>query len=283
MDAVSQLLREAAETTVLPVFGRREAEPEEKAPGEWVTVADRAAEDFLTPRLADLLPGSVVVGEEAAAADPSILNQLGFAGHVWLLDPLDGTANFAAGRSPFALMAALVSDGETTASWILDPLTGQLSRAQRGAGAWLGDRRMTTDPAPPPAEEPATKEPATQDLATKAPATQDLKGAVLRRFLPAGFAAHVAAAESQFAELSAGSGCAGADYPAITTGARDFILYWRTLPWDHAPGVLFVREAGGKAQRLDGAPYLPGQHSRPGLLVARNSAIWAQAHAALVP
>jgi fructose-1,6-bisphosphatase/inositol monophosphatase family enzyme len=111
MDAVSQLMREAADTIVLPVFGRREAAPEEKEPGEWVTVADRAAEAFLTPRLVDLLPGSVVVGEEAAAAEPSIFGRLGFAGHVWLLDPLDGTANFANGRAPFAVMAALVQDG----------------------------------------------------------------------------------------------------------------------------------------------------------------------------
>lgn len=263
MDAVAELLREAADTIVLPVCGKREAAPEEKSPGEWVTTADRAAEAFLSPRLAGLLPGSVVVGEEAAAADPGVLSRLGFAGQLWLLDPLDGTANFAAGRAPFALMAALVESGEITASWILDPLSGRLARAQRGAGAWLADRRITTDQAPVPAGE--------------------LKGAALRRFLPGDFAAHVAAVEPRFAELSAGSGCAGADYPAIATGVRDFTLYWRTLPWDHAPGVLFVREAGGAARRLDATPYLPEQHARAGLLVARNEAIWDDVQAALVP
>jgi fructose-1,6-bisphosphatase/inositol monophosphatase family enzyme len=112
---------------------------------------------------------------------------------------------------------------------------------------------------------------------------EELKGAVLRRFLPDALAAHVASAESRFAELSSGTGCAGADYPAIVTGVRDFTLYWRTLPWDHAPGVLFVREAGGAAQRLDGSAYLPAQHARPGLLVARNTATWQQVLAALVP
>jgi fructose-1,6-bisphosphatase/inositol monophosphatase family enzyme len=263
MDAVSQLLTEAADITVLPVFGRREAAAEEKAPGEWVTVADRAAESFLAPKLKDLLPGSAVVGEEMASADTSLLGHLTSASDVWLLDPLDGTANFAAGTGPFAIMTALVRQGETVASWMLDPLSGRLACAERGAGAWLDGRKVIMDHAPVP--------------------IAALKGAVLRRFLPEALAAHVASVEPQFAELSLGTGCAGADYPAIVTGVRDFTLYWRTLPWDHAPGVLFVREGGGVAQRLDGSAYRPAQYARPGLLVARDSATWHQVRTALVP
>jgi fructose-1,6-bisphosphatase/inositol monophosphatase family enzyme len=263
MDAVSQLLREAANATVLPVFGRGEVAVEEKTPGEWVTVADRAAESFLAPRLTALLPGSVVVGEEMASADADILGHLASASDVWLLDPLDGTANFAAGTGPFAMMAALVRHGETVASWMLDPLSGRLACAQRGAGALLDGRRIMTGSVAAP--------------------IAALKGAVLRRFLPEALAGHVASAGPRFAELSSGTGCAGADYPAIVTGIQDFTLYWRTLPWDHAPGVLFVCEAGGAAQRLDGSPYRPAEHARPGLLVARNIATWHQALAALVP
>jgi fructose-1,6-bisphosphatase/inositol monophosphatase family enzyme len=262
MDAVSQLLREAADATVLPVFGR-EAAAEEKTPGEWVTVADRAAESFLAPRLTALLPGSVVVGEEMASADAGILGHLESDGDVWLLDPLDGTANFAAGTGPFAMMTALVRHGETVASWMLDPRSGRLACAQHGAGAWLDGRRIMTSTGTAP--------------------TAALKGAVLRRFLPEALAGHVASAGPRFAELSPGTGCAGADYPAVVNGIQDFTLYWRTLPWDHAPGVLFVCEAGGAAQRLDGSPYRPAQHARPGLLVARNIATWHQALAALVP
>jgi fructose-1,6-bisphosphatase/inositol monophosphatase family enzyme len=263
MDTVSQLLREAAGSFVLPVFGRAEAAAEEKAPGEWVTVADRAAESFLAPRLAALVPGSVVVGEEMAAADPDVLTHLTSAATAWLLDPLDGTANFAAGTGPFAMMAALLRHGEAVASWILDPQSGRLAQAQRGAGAWLDSQRITTE------------------AATGPDAT--LKGAVLRRFLPEPVARQVASAESRFAELSTGTGCAGADYPAIVASDRDFILYWRTLPWDHAPGVLLAREAGGTAQRLDGSPYQPARHAIPGLLVARNPTTWQQARAALIP
>lgn len=262
METVSRLLTEAADATVLPVFGRREAAPEEKAPGEWVTVADRAAESFLAPKLAALLPGSVVVGEEMASADAGILRHLASAGDVWLLDPLDGTANFAAGTGPFAMMIALVRHGETVASWILDPLSGRLARAERGAGAWLAGQPITTSSAATPATA--------------------LKGAVLRRFLPEALAARVTAAGPRFAELSSGSGCAGADYPAIVTGVRDFTLYWRTLPWDHAPGALFIHEAGGVALRPDGSPYRPAEHARPGLLVARDIDTWHQVSAVLL-
>jgi len=263
MSEVPELLREAAASFVLPVFGRAEAGAEEKAPGEWVTVADRAAEEFLTPRLAALVPGSVVVGEERAAADPAILGHLGAAGTAWLLDPVDGTANFAAGTGPFAMMAALLRQGEIIASWILDPLSGRLAAAQRGAGAWIDGQRITASQTASPDAE--------------------LRGAVLRRFLPREVTTRVAAAEARFKELSAGSGCAGADYPAIVTGERDFTLYWRALPWDHAPGALLAAESGATARRPDGSPYRPADHARPGLLVARNAATWQQARIGLVP
>lgn len=263
MAAVADLLREAAASAVLPVFGRRDAAPEEKAPGEWVTVADRAVEDLLTPALAALAPGSVVVGEEAVSADARVLGRLGSRGEVWLLDPLDGTANFVAGRPPFALMAALLRDGEPVASWMLDPLSGRLAAAQRGAGAWLDGQRVTAPAGAPP--------------------LSALRGAASRRFLPPELASHVASAEPLFAELGGGTRCAGADYPDVAAGVQDFVLYWRTLPWDHAPGALFVTEAGGVARRLDGTRYRAAQHTRPGLLVARDEHVWRAAARALVP
>jgi fructose-1,6-bisphosphatase/inositol monophosphatase family enzyme len=254
MQVVPDLLREAAAAVVLPVFGRSEAEPTQKSPGEWVTSADRAAEAILTPALAGLVPGSVVIGEEAASADPGLLPRLIEADDVWLLDPLDGTANFAAGRSPFAMMTALQHHGQTVAGWILEPQSGRLAAAQRGAGAWVDGTRLTA--------------------AADVPELARIRGAASRRFLPPALAEHLRLAEAEFAALSRGTGCAGADYPAIASAERDFALFWRTLPWDHAPGVLFAIEAGAMAARLDGGQYLTREHGRPGLLVARNAGIW---------
>ncbi len=119
IDEVGELIRQVAHDVVLPRFQHLAAgEVHEKAPGELVTVADQESERLLTTGLMRLLPGSVVVGEEAVAADPQVLRHLDDAGPVWLVDPVDGTANFAAGRDPFAVMVALQRDGETAAGRI---------------------------------------------------------------------------------------------------------------------------------------------------------------------
>lgn len=253
---------EAADTCVIPVFGKREANPEEKSPGEWVTDADKAGEAFLEPALRLLLPGSLVVGEEAATTDPRILDRLASDGNVWLIDPLDGTSNFANGIPPFALMVALIRGGNTVASWILEPVPNQLSIAEKGSGSWINGEQITIE--------------------ESAPDVKDMTGAILRRFLPQDIADHVNSVEGNFAKLSPGSKCAGFDYPAIAKGSLNFALYWRTLPWDHAPGVLFLTEAGGHATRLDGSEYHVADHARSGLLVARNKETWSKVHSTLL-
>ncbi|MBI3429371.1 MAG: inositol monophosphatase [Actinobacteria bacterium] len=262
ISSVSNLLSEVAETCVLPVFGKREANPEEKSPGEWVTEADKAGEAFLEPALRSLIAGSVVVGEEAASQDPRVLDRLKDDGDVWLIDPLDGTSNFASGISPFAIMVALVRNGDTLASWILDPITNQLSVSEKGSGSWVNGERIT--------------------VSENAPELGRMNGAVLRRFLPQELAEHIGTVEKRFANLSLGSKCAGFDYPAIANGSMDFALYWRTLPWDHAPGVLFLQEAGGHATRPDGSVYRVADHARPGLLVACNKEVWSKVKSTLL-
>jgi hypothetical protein len=85
-----------------------------------------------------------------------------------------------------------------------------------------------------------------------------MRGAVLTRFLDQGTAALIAANAHRFAAIQPGRACAGCEYPAVAEGEEDFGLFWRTLPWDHAPGVLLVSETGGAALRLDGSAYRPG-------------------------
>lgn len=262
ISSVSNLLREAAEMHIMPVFGKRESNPQEKSPGEWVTAADKASEAFLEPALRLLIPNSSVVGEEAASADPAVLNRLTNEGNVWLLDPLDGTANFATGVSPFAVMVALVQNGNTVASWIFDPIANQFSVSEKGSGSWINDQRI--------------------EVNNVLPEVSHMDGAVLRRFLPEELADHIVEVEDGFARLTLGSKCAGFDYPDIAKGSMHFALYWRTLPWDHAPGVLFLQEAGGFVARPDGSAYRVADHARPGLLVARNEQIWSMVRSTLL-
>jgi fructose-1,6-bisphosphatase/inositol monophosphatase family enzyme len=260
VDSVGQLLREAAATVVLPSFQHlAEGDIEEKAPGEVVTVADRRAETLIADRLRGLLPDSLVVGEEGVAADPAVLDLLSEQGPVWIVDPIDGTGNFAAGRGPFAIMAALVRGGATVAAWILDPLAGTLAVAESGSGAYVDGVRATL-----PSD-----------------ASGPLRGAAMNRFLPADLQARVRRGLSAIDDVLPGLHCAGREYIDIVTGAQDFVLFWRTLPWDHVPGALLVREAGGVVRRLDGGPYdLTGDGY--GLLAAANEATWERVHAALL-
>ena len=102
-----------------------------------VTAADRAAEIALTERLPELVPGSIVVGEEAVATDPSVLQRLRGAAPVWIVDPLDGTKNFAAGRGPFGTMVALVERGTLLASGIYLPESDRVFLAERGLGTYV--------------------------------------------------------------------------------------------------------------------------------------------------
>lgn len=261
LDEVEDVMRAVASQVILPRFGTLAVEEiEHKDKGDLVTVADREAEQLLTEALADLLPGARVVGEEQAARRPGLLERLDH-GDVWLIDPLDGTRNFVEGTPCFAVMIALLSRGETVAAWLLDPLRDVMARAERGSGAWFGNQRVHTD--------------------ERAPAADQLRGAVLAKYMPPALREHVEDRFTRIQQALPGTRCAGAEYPAIATGAQDFAVFWRTLPWDHAPGALFVTEAGGMAARFDGAPYRASEE-RTGLLVARNRAIWREAQRALL-
>ena len=251
---VSALLREVAEAAVLPRFGQLAAgEIEEKSPGELVTVADREAEQVLHAGLAPLLPGAHVVGEEACAADPALLDGLG-DGLVWLIDPVDGTANFAAGRPPFGLMIALVEDGVPQAGWMFDPLRPRMCHAVRGGGAFV-------DGGPVAARE------------TGAPLPLSALGA---RFLTAERRADIAERSDGQLQSVPIPMCAAEQYPRVVLGENDIALFERTMPWDHAAGALFVEEAGGRVARPDGSDYRVGDAGR-GLIAAASPAMWDRA------
>ncbi|MDB4975366.1 MAG: inositol monophosphatase [Myxococcaceae bacterium] len=260
LDDVSDVMRAVASEVIVPRFrSLNEEDVEEKAPGELVTVADREAEQLLSEALLELLPGSRVVGEEQTAKQPALLGQLE-SGTIWLIDPLDGTHNFVDGRPCFAVMIALLEAGETVAAWLLDPITDVMSRAERGAGAFVDGAQLHT--------------------AKSSPGAGELRGALLKKYMPDALRQQL---EQRIPRLGAtfdGMRCSGAEYPAVAQGQQHFAVFWRTLPWDHAPGALFLSEAGGVSARFDGTPYRVTD-SRAGLLVAHNPTVWDETRAAL--
>lgn len=257
--AVSLAISEVAAMEVAPRFGKLLAsDVSEKTPGEVVTEADRACERALTERLVRIrdIP---VVGEEATADEGSLTQQIAAAPAVWLVDPLDGTSNFVAGSTDHAVMAALVEQGVIIASWMWHPVSEVMAHAVLGEGAWLNGRRVT-------GLDPGRR-------------VDDLRGVLKRRFLPDDVLERVDSGPGMLAAATEGRNCAGLDYPDLAIGAVDFLVYWRTLPWDHAAGALFAQEAGLKAARPDGSPYVPGD-DRFGLLVSHHT-VWNEIRDAL--
>ncbi|SDT71700.1 inositol monophosphatase family protein [Actinoplanes derwentensis] len=263
LDQVAELVREVAHTIVLPRFQHLSADDvHQKAPGDLVTIADQESEKALTRGLAALLPGSTVVGEEAVAADPAVLDRLGGDGAVWIVDPVDGTNNFAAGVTPFCVMVALVRGGVATAAWVLDVVADHLTVAETGSGTYCNGVRVKTR--------------------TDDPGAAALHGVIAHKYFPDDLREQVLSTATGLGGSNTGRHCAGYEYPAVATDEQQFAMFWRILPWDHVPGALIVSEAGGVVRHLDGSEYRPAGHQR-GLLAAANEDIWNTVHGTLFP
>ena len=253
MEAVAGVLREVSEEAIEPRFDAlQEADVRLKSPGEVVTIADEEAERHLKRRLGELLPGAAFVGEEEFSGGAGLAEAVR-GDRFWLVDPLDGTANFVSGSPRWAVMVALVQGGVTSAAWIWQPRARVMYLAEVGAGATRNDVPIARQP--------------------PSPLAGGLRGSVLTRFLDPPTAAHVEANRDHFDAVGPGSGSAGIDYPMVADGEQDFVMFWRTLPWDHVPGALLVSESGGWVRRLNGDPYSPRQPGA-GLLVAATPATW---------
>lgn len=249
-DEILALLRFSAEKAVMPRWRNlATGEIEEKAKDDFVTIADREVEAFLSEALTRLAPGVAVVGEEAAAADPAVLNAL--SGACWIIDPIDGTSNFAKGDGHFAIMVALADGGETLAGWIYDPRRDRLCRARRREGAFVDGERVVA--------QASGRQPPALAAMTKFMAS-DQRALFEREILPA------------YTQADA-PGCSAEQYPLVAFGDHDIAIYERTLPWDHAAGSLFLVEAGGVCARQDGAPYCVDTN-RKGMIAAATPALW---------
>ena len=258
LDRLGQVLREVAQAEIASRFRRLApndviGKPSADDPNDLVTLADRAAEAAFAARLPDLVPGSTVVGEEAVAADPQVLERLRGAAPVWIVDPLDGTKNFAAGHGPFGSMVALVERGVLLAAGIYLPESDRLFLAERGLGTYIDGVRV----------------------APRTPSSDVLSGTVAVRFMPAELAAPVIARATLHRQLP-NVVCAAYEYTQIAAGLKDYTLYFRLLPWDHAPGALLVREAGGVVRHPDGRDYDLFDQREP-TLVSPDEPTWQRA------
>jgi fructose-1,6-bisphosphatase/inositol monophosphatase family enzyme len=245
---VAEIIREVARAEVLPRFGNlAQGEVLEKAPGDLVTVADQASERELSARLTALLPGSRVVGEEAVFADPRVLDALDGPDPVWIIDPIDGTENYANANARFSILVALARGGVLEAGWIYVPWLDRMAHAVRGGGAFLDGRPLRVGAAPDPAA-----------------GLLDLEVSTSRpRFWTERSRDAISALSTHGVAFFYGDG-AGLDYLAMASGRRGCaLMVWENV-WDHAAGLLLHAEAGGTAITADGTPFrLSGGNALP--------------------
>ena len=261
-DKVAALIAEIAEEEIMPRFGALASHEiaTKSGPEDFVTAADHAAEARLEQALGALYPGAVFVGEEAAAADPALVRRLDHEhGAFWIVDPLDGTRNFVQGRREFATIVALIENGELRQGWIYAIPDRACAIGSKGDGAsWDGERLGPVTPA-----EGAIS--GYRAMNSMAPEWKDRIAPALKTTL-----------KTERARCSAYA------YIHLARGDRDFAIYSRVNPWDHAAGVLLLGEIGGRAAYLDDeSPYAPRLTIGRPLLVAGSTQIWESVKAAI--
>ena len=258
VDALMIILRDAAKAEILPRFRRLDASMvrQKSEAIDLVTEADEQAERMIKAAVADLAPDALFVGEEAVAADPALLDRMNEADLAIIVDPVDGTANFAAGLPLFAVMMSVVHRGETVAGIIYDPMGDDWFVAEKGAGAFMkrpdgsAERLKVAMP----------------------PALEQMVGTVSIAFLPSDSKANVLGNLAKV-RVAANYRVAGHDYRLFSSGHTHFVMFNKLMPWDHLAGTLIAEEAGGYAARFDGSPYLPS-HRTGGLILAPDRETW---------
>jgi fructose-1,6-bisphosphatase/inositol monophosphatase family enzyme len=250
---VEAAVRKAAAAEITPRWRQLAAHEivEKSGPHDLVTIADRSAEEHLTVSLTALLPGSVVVGEEAVHAEPSVYDAMHGDAPVWIVDPVDGTRQFVHGEPGFCTLVALALHGELLASWTYAPVLEEMAVAVRGGGARLnGEPIRAGSPAPG----------ADLRIAMSHPdyTTPDQKSALLGLDVPGVHARPC--------------GSAGLEYLAVARGELDAVAFSWELAWDHAAGLLLVEEAGGAHLTIAGEPFRIGGGNALPFTAARDAA-----------
>ena len=262
---VAAILREAADQEILPRFRRLTsgAVRQKTSADDLVTDADEAAEKVIAAKLVQAFPGAVVVGEEAVSADETLLDRLDGADLAFVVDPVDGTKNFASGLTLFGVMAGVVVRGETVGGVILDPIGGDWTIAVRGEGAWT---------------ENADGYHNDLKVATAKP-VDEMSGTASWALLPEPLRSQVCA-NLPATRSAASYRCAAHEYRMLAGGHSHFALYAKLTAWDHVAGWLIHQEAGGHSARFDGSSYL-ATHRDGGILLAPDADSWQALHAAL--
>lgn len=251
-------VRAAARDCIMPRFRALGAGDisTKSGPGDLVTLADTEAEAQFTTALRGLWPEAEVMGEEAVAADRGLRARMGEAEWAVVIDPVDGTWNYAKGLSVFGVIAVVLHHGRPVWGMLYDPVMDDWIEADAEGPARMvsaaGARVLAT---------------AGQGRVAR------MTGYAALGLFPKAVQARIVTAFPDFARVTS-LRCACHEYRMLAQGHVDFCLSGPTPhPWDHAAGALCVTRAGGVVRFLDGAPYEAGRE-RGVLLAAATPAVW---------
>ncbi len=227
-----------------------------------VTDADRAAEKAIAALVVKILPDAMIVGEEAVAEQPNILDAIGTPGTCVIVDPIDGTGNFVAGLAVFGTILAVVENGETVFGLLYDPVIDDWICATRGEGANYANDTIAPK----------------QMVVRQSRSMGSAKGFVALDNYPAADRADILRSLEPVYQVQ-DIRCSCHEYRLLASGQADFLKSYSLNPWDHAAGLLVLQEAGGWA-KVDGVKtYAPTL--REGSVIAASCEEVGQAVVAL--
>ena len=258
--AILNLVRRAARAEILPRFrSLSEADIAQKTgPQDLVTEADTAAEAMIARGLSRMFPGALIVGEEAASKDPDLIGRIAEAETAFVIDPVDGTWNFARGLTTFGVMVGMLRFGQPVFGLLYDPVMDDVI----WGGADLAAEMVRPRRAPRPLR------------ASPGGPVDQLLGYVPLFNFEKDLQPAVAAVLPRFGRAWS-LRCSCHESRMFAQGNVDFVLSARLTPWDHAPGAAIALEAGGHVAMLDGSPYKA--HQQDGyLLMASDAATWGR-------
>ena len=258
LDYLVSIVADAGVTEIMPCFRNLSASDVSKKTSviDLVTEADLLAEKRITAALLERFPTAHIVGEEAYDADRSVVPALVDAPLAFVIDPIDGTFNYASGLPAFGTLLAVTVKGETVAGIIHDPVMGDTIVSVKGAGARLIRKNGAE---------------AKLDVAKPVDLSQMVGvfswGHSFEERRP------VIAANMTKAKMALSLNCSAHEYWLVASGKIHFIGHEKLMPWDHLAGVLTHQEAGGYTAKFDGTPYRPGDLAG-GILSAPDKESW---------
>lgn len=249
LESLCRVLRRVADEEIMPRF--RKGSASLKADGTLLTEADLAAQRALARLLPEIAPYPVL-GEEMAEHEQQALWRAGRDG-LWVVDPVDGTTNFAHGMPYFAVAAALMRDGRPVLGAIYAPVFDECFAAAAGGGAWLNGRRVRLEKTLPLAEAVAVVE---------------------SKRLPKALAARIATRPPVHAVRNWGASTM--DWCNMAAGRADVMLHGAQKLWDYAAGVLILLEAGGRVVAIETDDYWALDPWQRSVVAARDDALLAE-------